>query len=384
MSDARNIAILGSTGSVGTQTLQIVRGLADRFSVVALSAGKNVELLSEQIEEFQPLYVGIADYENAGLLKEKFPDIMIFSGDDALIKLASFSDIHIVVNAIVGSAGLLTSWYAVNSGKRLCTANKESLVMAGELLTATAEHTGASIFPIDSEHSALWQAMLAGKRAEIKRLILTASGGPFWDKDIDFSQITPQQALNHPNWTMGKKITIDSATMMNKALEIIEAHWLFDIPPEQIEVVIHPQSIVHSIVEFIDGSQIAQLSLPDMRLPIQYAITYPERLASPIPTLELSEINKLEFFTPDEEKFPALKLAYRVLEMGGTAPTILNTVNEVAVHMFLQGKLMFSQIIPIVEQALQEISIKPIDSIETVFEADKISKKWMKKWTGKK
>ena len=249
--------------------------------------------------------------------------------------------------------------------------------MAGALLVARARELGANIFPIDSEHSALWQATLAGKRNEIAKLILTASGGPFHGKDVDFDKVTPEQALAHPNWSMGDKISIDSATMMNKALEIIEARWLFDIPPEQIEVIIHPQSIVHSIVEFVDGSQIAQLSAPDMRLPIQYALTYPERLSSPIPMLKLDEIRKLEFFPPDDKQFLSLKLAYHALKLGGTAPTILNTANEIAVSAFLERKIKFSQITQIVARAIEEIPIEPADSIENIIEADIETRRWM-------
>ncbi|RKZ25020.1 1-deoxy-D-xylulose-5-phosphate reductoisomerase [bacterium] len=372
----KNIALLGSTGSIGTQTLDVVSHLEDFFKIRSLAAGKNIALLSEQAEKFSPEKISVADEEDAKILRKKFLDIKIFSGEEGLCKLASDDDVDIVVNAVVGAAGLMPSLCAIKNGKRLCTANKESLVMAGELLTSLARKTGAEIFPIDSEHSALWQAMLSGEKSEIKRLILTASGGPFFQKNVDLKKITPQDALKHPNWSMGKKITIDSATMMNKTLEIIEAHWLFNIPPEKIDVLIHPQSIVHSIVEFVDGSQIAQMSIPDMRLPIQYALTYPRRYSSSVGTLELWRNAKLEFFKPDTEKFPALKLAYRVLKLGGTAPAILNAANEVAVSAFLEEKIAFNHIFNIVESAIEDVKPEPADSIEKILTANEVAKKY--------
>jgi len=379
MPGIKKIALLGSTGSIGTQTLDVLENIADEFSIFALTAGKNITLLIEQIEKYQPKIVCIAEKAYIERLCERFPEITVLHSDTGPVSIARHPDVDIVINAIVGAKGLEPSWGAVDSGKRLCTANKESLVMAGSLLAERTDETSASIFPIDSEHSALWQAMLAGKQNEIRRLILTASGGPFWGKDIDFDKITPEQALAHPNWSMGAKISIDSATMMNKALEIIEARWLFDIPHQQIEIIIHPQSIVHSIVEFIDGSQIAQLSMPDMRLPIQYALTYPERLPSPIQILKLSDCGKLEFFAPDNEKFIAPGLAYKVLETGGSAPTILNTVNELAVEAFIAGKITFSEITKLVENGLEMIPAKPVYSLEEIFTADRISREWCKK-----
>ena len=362
----KNIAVLGSTGSIGTKTLDVVSELGDKFRIVALSAGANVELLREQIKRFNPLVVSIASSNDADELRRKFHNLEILTGDEGLAAIASDKRIDIVVNAVVGAAGLNPSWNAVCAGKRLCTANKESLVIAGALLTQRAKETGAQIFPIDSEHSALWQAMLSGKKSETKRLILTASGGPFWGKDIDFDKVTVEQALAHPNWAMGSKISIDSATMMNKALEIIEAHWLFDIPPECIEVVVHPQSIIHSIVEFVDNSQIAQMSLPDMRLPIQYALSYPIRFPSPISLLNLQNVKQLEFFNPDNKKFPSIQLAYRALSMGGTASATLNAANEIAVDAFLKGKIKFSRISQLVEEALTNIPVVNADSIEAI------------------
>ncbi len=370
MRDVRRVAILGSTGSIGVQTLDVISKMGDTFEVFAITAGKNLSLLAEQVEKFQPSLVCIVDEGDADVLRNMFPAIEVLCGDEGLCAVAADERVDVVVNAVVGSAGLMPSWAAVSSGKRLCTANKESLVMAGELLMSKARETDAQVFPIDSEHSALWQAMLSGKRSEIKRLILTASGGPFWNADVNFDEVSPEQALTHPNWSMGTKITIDSATMMNKALEIIEARWLFDIPPERIDVLIHPQSIVHSIVEFIDGSQIAQMSIPDMRLPIQYALTYPSRMPSAVKPLELHEIGKLEFYKPDLEKYPSISLAYEALRRGGTAPIVLNAANEVAVEMFLEGRIKFSQIYELVSRALNEVESREVKSVEEIVDYD--------------
>ncbi len=376
MSEVIKIALLGSTGSIGTQTLDVVRHLAGRVKVVALSAGRNVELLARQIEEFSPRVVGVADCEDVDKISAKFPQIEVLCGDDALKEIPRLDDVDVVVNAVVGSAGLLPSWYAVVAGKRLCTANKESLVMAGEILMREAKSRGAEIFPIDSEHSALFQAMFSGKKSEIRRLILTASGGPFWNYSGPLEEITPQQALAHPTWSMGAKITIDSATLMNKGLELIEAHYLFDIPPEQIDVLIHPQSIVHSIVEFVDGSQIAQMSYPDMRLPIQYALTYPERLPSPIRYLDLFDVEKLEFYRYNPDRFPAIEVARQALSMGGSATVVLNVVNELAVWAFLDGAIRFTDIVVYVIEALKDIKVRKILSIVDVFEVEDEVRRW--------
>ena len=372
------IALLGSTGSIGTQTLDVVRHLAGRVKIVALSAGRNVELLSRQIEEFSPRVVGVANCEDVDKISARFPDIQVLCGDEALKKIPKLDDVDVVVNAVVGSAGLLPSWYAVVAGKRLCTANKESLVMAGEILMREAKSRGAEIFPIDSEHSALFQAMFSGKKSEIRRLILTASGGPFWNYSGPLDEITPQQALAHPTWSMGAKITIDSATLMNKGLELIEAHYLFDIPPEQIDVLIHPQSIVHSIVEFVDGAQIAQMSYPDMRLPIQYALTYPERLPSPIRYLDLFDVGKLEFYRYNPDRFPAIEVARRALNMGGNATIFLNVVNELAVLAFLEGKIKFTDITKLVIKSLDELgnNFQEVLSITDVLAAEKEARRW--------
>ncbi len=379
MPKMKNIAVLGSTGSIGTQTLDVIRRFPDEFRPFALSAGRNIDLFMQQIKDFSPEMVCVLHHDDARTIKALFPKTKVLSGSEGIYEIASHEKIDIVINAIVGSAGLLPSYAAIAAGKRLCTANKESLVMAGEILTTMAKSKNAEIFPIDSEHSALWQAMLSGHRTEVKRLILTASGGPFWDKEIDFEKVTPEQAINHPNWSMGAKISIDSATMMNKALEIIEARWLFDIPPDKIEVLIHPQSIVHSIVEFIDGSQIAQMSIPDMRLPIQYALTYPKRFDSSVVRLDLSKAGKLEFFEPNHEKFPAIMLGYKALQLGGTAPTILNAANEVAVMAFIQGEIGFHHIIRTVQDTIASLPLSPADSIEKILYKDSEARDFSKK-----
>ncbi len=388
MHPKRKIALLGSTGSIGRQTLEVVEHLGGAVEVRSLAAGRNLSLLEEQILRLRPKLVCVADEEDAKKLSRRFPQVEVYFGAEGLERLAADEEVDTVVNAVVGRAGLAPSWRAVAEGKRLCTANKESLVMAGEVLTRLASQTGAQIFPIDSEHSALWQAALAGKREEIKRIILTASGGPFWGKKIDPASITPEDALEHPTWRMGPKITVDSATLMNKGFEVIEARWMFDIPPERIDVLIHPQSIVHSIVEFVDGSQIAQMSLPDMRLPIQYALTYPQRLPSPVKPLRLEELCRLEFFAPEQEQMRVLSLAYRVLEVGGTAPTILCTTNELAVRAFLAGRISFDKIIELAERALEEVVWKPLphdkprDALEAVLEADKAAEEWFNRRVG--
>lgn len=378
-SKLRNVAVLGSTGSIGTQTLDVIEHLGTKFNVFALSTEKNTELLFYQCRKFNPEILVVGDEGLVPSLKNLFPDKEIMVGEDGLCYVARHPDVHIVVNAIAGSSGFMPSIEALQSGKRLCIANKETIVMAGKFLMDIAKTTNAQIFPIDSEHSALWQASLAGEKKEIARIILTASGGPFFGKDVDWESVTPEEALAHPNWHMGKKVSVDSATMVNKALEIIEARWLFDIEPEKIDVLIHPQSVVHSIVEFVDGSQIAQLSTPDMRLPIQYSLTYPCRFKSPVKNLDISLIGHLDFYTPDMDKFPALKLAYRVLNYGGTAPAIFSTVDEEAVTAFLNGKIKFSQIVPICERAVEEIPFESECTVKSIMNAVLSAQEWFRK-----
>jgi len=328
----KNVVILGSTGSIGKNTLEVVSNFADRFSVLGLSANTNIRLLEEQIKRFRPQMAVVTDEESFQHFPQNY-DIEILWGMDGLKRLCSHPEVDLVINALVGSVGLLPSLETVKSGKNLAIANKESLVMAGELLIGKAKEKGREVLPIDSEHSAIQQCLLSGKKEEVGRLILTASGGPFLRKSREeLKQITVKEALSHPTWEMGKKITIDSATLMNKGLEVIEAHWLFGIPPDRIKVLIHPQSIIHSMVEFVDGSVIAQMSDPDMKLPIQYALFYPQRIFSNNTSLDLVKTGHLTFLEPDTEKFPCLHLAYRSLEMGGTAPAVLNAANEVAVE----------------------------------------------------
>jgi len=368
----KKITILGSAGSIGTQTLDVLRRFPDDFSVFGLCTFNEIDLMLEQISVFNPQVVCMVDKDAALNLKKRLnsnsPEIL--AGQKGLLELASMEDHNIVINAIVGAAGLLPSLKAIKPGVRLCTANKESLVIGGEIIMREIEDKQAELIPIDSEHSALLQASLSGHYQEIRRLILTASGGPFHNSDIDLKKVELKDALKHPNWSMGAKITIDSATMMNKGLEVIEAHWLFDIPLDQIEIVVHRQSIVHSIVEFIDGSQIAQASMPDMRLPIQYALTYPNRDQSTIPILNLADIGQLTFEEPDYHRFPCLKIAYRAMEIGGSAPCVMNAANEAAVQLFLGCKIRFYQIPEIVQNALESHKSISNPDIETLLAID--------------
>lgn len=381
----KKITLLGSAGSIGKQTLDVVSRLAERFEIYGLASLNEVDVVAEQIGQFRPKAVAIADMEAANILADRISGsgVEILFGEDGVVELASRSEADIVVNAIVGAAALKSSFAALRKGVRLCSANKESLVIAGHLLIPAVEASGAELVPIDSEHSALLQASLAGHKREIRRLILTASGGPFLDKDVDFEHISAVEALQHPNWSMGAKISVDSATMMNKGLEVIEAHWLFGIPADKIDVVVHPQSIIHSIVEFIDSSQIAQASHPDMRLPIQYALTYPERTSCPIPPLNLAEIGRLDFREPDFRRFPSLILAYDALEAGGSAPCILNSANEAAVALFLAGKISFAEIPRIINRAMNSNEILANPTLDEIFQIDiEIRKSILKEFAG--
>jgi len=370
----KNVVVLGSTGSIGKNTLEVLSRFPDRFSVWGLSTHTNTALLEEQIRRFRPKMAVIADERSF----QRFPrnhDTEILGGVDGLKKLASHPQVDLVINALVGSVGLLPSLEALDKGKNLATANKESLVMAGELLMKKARQKGGEILPIDSEHSAIKQCLLSGKRQEVKKIILTASGGPFlWKDHKELEKITVDEALSHPTWEMGRKITIDSATLMNKGLEIIEAHWLFEIPPDRIKVLIHPQSIVHSMVEFVDGSVIAQMSVPDMKLPIQYALFYPERVFSHNTSLDLAKTSNLTFLEPDYERFPGLRLAYRALQMGGTAPAVLNAANEVAVEAFLTNRIGFAQIVKTVERVLNQHRVILSPGLEDILDADRWAK----------
>jgi 1-deoxy-D-xylulose-5-phosphate reductoisomerase len=355
MSIPKRIALLGSTGSIGVNTLDVVGRHPERFRIAYLTTNSRISELHAQIEEFHPLAVAVGDEEAAVTLRSMNPSCEVLAGEEGVREIARRGDYDILVGALVGFAGLASTVEAVRQGKRVCLANKETLVVAGELLTPLAEVTGSEIIPIDSEHSAIYQCLVGESPESIRRIILTASGGPFRTLSKEaFGTITRQMALKHPKWVMGPKITIDSATLMNKGLEMIEAKWLFGVPLEMIEVIVHPQSIVHSFVEFVDGSMKAQLGLPDMRLPIQYALDAPERIAESYGTLDLVKSGSLEFYPPDEEKFPSLRLAREAGERGGLYPCILNAANEVAVDAFLNDKIGFTDIPLLIEVALQD------------------------------
>lgn len=371
---AKNISLLGSTGSIGRNVLEVVRQHPGRFKVVGLAAGRNIELLKEQIEEFTPELVSVGDPTLAGELIQSLPPAWherILSGQSGNERVATIPSARMVVSAIVGAAGLTPTLAAIRAGKDIGLANKETLVMAGELVMAEVRRHKVNLRPIDSEHSAIDQGLDAGRREDVSRLILTASGGPF----LSFSQeeinnATPEQALNHPNWDMGAKISIDSATLINKGLEVIEARYLFDIEVDRIEVLIHPQSIVHSMVEYQDGSFIAHLGIPDMKIPIAYALTFPERLKLELPRLDLATAPNLEFHQPDLAKFPALKLAYQVCAAGGTMPAVFNAANEVAVAAFLKGDISFPGISRIVTDTVSQQPHSKASNLEDILAAD--------------
>jgi 1-deoxy-D-xylulose-5-phosphate reductoisomerase len=367
----KRIAILGSTGSIGVSTLDVARHLPDRCRIVGLGARSDWQALKTQIEEFRPTRAALA--EGAAYDQLKFaapsPGTLLLKGSEGLVDLARADDVDVVLSAITGYAGLEPGLAALRAGKTLALANKESLVTAGPLMLQAAREGGARIIPVDSEHSAIFQAMASGRAEEVRRVIITASGGPFRTARLDeMEAATPAQALRHPTWSMGPKITIDSATMMNKALEIIEARWLFGLEPDQIEVLVHPQSIIHSLVEFRDGSVIAQMGHPDMRVPIQYALTWPERLDAPVKKFDLAEIRALTFEAPDSARFPALELGQRAVRAGGTMGAVLNAANEVAVDAFLGGRLRFTRIAAIVRETMDahaKIETPSLDDLRT-------------------
>jgi 1-deoxy-D-xylulose-5-phosphate reductoisomerase len=363
------ISILGSTGSIGRQCLEVVESHPDRFRIVGLSSQRNLDLLREQARRFRPRLVAIGTPK--GRESSRIAGARVASGPEALIELATLSHADIVVNALMGAAGLPPTLAAIRAGKRLALANKETLVIAGEIVVREARRKGITILPIDSEHSALHQCLAGRRRREIRRLVLTASGGSVRRvRRTRLGAVTVAQALNHPTWKMGRKITIDSATLMNKGLEVIEAHWLFGFPPAEIDVVIHPQSIVHSLVELIDGSLLAQLSCPDMRLPIQYALTYPERLPSLVPPLNLAVLGRLDFQAVDARRFPCLRLAYEALEAGGTMPAVLNAANEVSVQAFLEERIGFARIPEVIAEAMERHRTRSRPSLDEILEAD--------------
>jgi len=367
-----NVFILGSTGSIGVNTLNVIRNFPNRFNVSALTVNSNTELLLEQIKEFKPDLVVVKDKDAAEKVKHQLPaNCILLVGVDGLINAASDVEFDIFVGAMVGYAGLAPTIEAIKRGKRIALANKETLVVAGEVVNNYCKECGAEIIPVDSEHSAIYQCLVGENINEVEKLIITASGGPFLNKDKSFFEnATVDEALNHPNWKMGNKVTIDSATMMNKGLEVIEAHWLFGLPKEKIDVVVHPQSIIHSMVQFRDGSIKAQMGLPDMKLPIQYALTYPERLQNDFERTNIPAIGTLNFYEPDFEKFECLKLAFDALEAGGTAPCVLNAANEIAVEKFLNREIKFSRIPVLIEKALEKIGNHQLLNLDTIFECD--------------
>jgi 1-deoxy-D-xylulose-5-phosphate reductoisomerase len=370
---SRGIAILGSTGSIGRNALRVIEALGPEYRVVGLSAHTNVELLAQQVQRYEPKFVAVTDSRHAERFRASMNgrDLKVLSGQGSLSELAECEDVDTVLTAVVGAAGLPSALAAAKAGKRLAIANKEPLVIAGELLTRTAREHGSTLLPVDSEHSAVFQALQSGSAREVQRILLTGSGGPFRGATReDLGNVTREQALSHPIWSMGPKITIDSATLMNKALEVIEAQWLFDVPVDRIEVLIHPESIVHSLVEFVDGSVIAQLGEPDMCLPIQYALTYPRRVPGVSKRLRLEEIGRLRFEKPDPQTFRALPLAYEVARAGGTAAAVFNAANEAAVEEFLAGRIKFLQIMDLVEHCLNRHSVRQTPSLDELLEAD--------------
>ncbi len=381
----KNLTILGSTGSIGVSTLEVVAAHPDKFRVVALTAGANLELLKAQIETFKPDLVSVLTADKARslsrMLSGRKPQIM--HGVEGMIAAATASETTMVVAAIVGAAGLVPTTAAIMAGKDLALANKETLVTAGHLVMEMVREAGVKLYPVDSEHCAVFQSMAGHRNQDIARVILTASGGPFLNWGLEqLAKATVADALNHPNWSMGRKITVDSATMMNKGLEVIEARWLFDIPVERIAVNIHPQSIIHSMVEYVDGSVMAQLGVPDMKGPIAYALTYPARVATGVRPLDLTALSGLTFFNPDTDRFPALKLAYRAANAGESMPAVMNAANEVAVEAFLEGRIGFTAIAESIERVMGLHAPHELGSIEEVLEADRWGRRTAKEVLG--
>ncbi|HUI46845.1 MAG TPA: 1-deoxy-D-xylulose-5-phosphate reductoisomerase [Nitrospirota bacterium] len=369
----KKISLLGSTGSIGQSTLSVVEKYSDRFSVVALAAGNNIDLLEQQVRRFNPAVVSLSGQASAEILKERLHGmkIRILSGIEGMIQVAAADEADITVSAIVGTAGLVPTIAAIRAGKNIALANKEVLVTAGELVMAECRSRKVSLLPVDSEHSAIFQCLLAGENRDVGKLILTASGGPFRrHSKQDLAAVTLAQTLRHPNWNMGRKITVDSATLMNKGLEVIEARWLFGMPPERIKVLVHPQSIVHSLVEYRDGAVVAQLGMPDMRGPIAYALSYPERLEGVSPELDLARIGALTFEEPDTERFPCLAYAFDALRVGGSMPAVLSAANEVAVKYFLDEKIGYGDIAGVIKAAMVAHTPSPINTVEDALKAD--------------
>jgi len=369
MSNVRNIALLGSTGSIGKNVLDVIASNRDKFRLVSIACGENIDLLIKQVNDFSPEKISTKSKKDAEKLKSIFPDKKVFYGNEGLMEVALDKRVDTMISAINGTISLEVTIESIRNNHRVCLANKETLVAAGELINRELDNSNAELIPIDSEQSAIFQCLIPNNKEFVKNVILTASGGPFFKKDKEsFSSITIKDALSHPTWSMGTKITIDSATLMNKALEMIEAFYLFRLNKDQIDVIIHPQSIVHSMVEFIDSSIIAQLSVPDMRIPILYSLSYPERIESRIKCLSFSDIKKLEFFEKDIEKFSSIKMAYYALEKGKNAGAVLNAANEVAVESFLKGEIRFDEIFNVVEEILYNERFYQINSISNINE----------------
>ena len=386
----RNITILGSTGSVGVSTLDVVARHPDRYQVIALTANKSIGKMLEQCRIFRPLYAVMLDPESAENLRIEFNkneiETEVLGGVKSLEKVASLPEVDVVMAAIVGAAGIRPTFSAALAGKYVLLANKETLVMAGHIFMNVVKENHATLLPIDSEHNAIFQSLPRGftgnhTKDGVRRILLTASGGPFRKTSLaDMKRVTPEQACNHPNWVMGQKISVDSATMMNKGLELIEAHWLFDAAPEQIQVVIHPQSIIHSMVEYIDGSVLAQLGNPDMRTPIAHALAYPDRIESGVEHLDIFKVAQLDFEAPDFSKFPCLRLAYKALALGGSAPAILNAANEVAVEAFLKSRIPFTAIPRMIEKIMEAIKPKDIFTLEDILIVDNLAREAAYEW----
>ncbi|MBQ7103073.1 MAG: 1-deoxy-D-xylulose-5-phosphate reductoisomerase [Anaerotignum sp.] len=377
----RKISILGSTGSIGTQTLEVVE-ILENIKVAAITGNSNIRLLEEQARKFKPELVAVMDEKNAEILKERLSgmDIRVVSGMDGLVEAATYKGVDTVVTSVVGNVGLKPTFEAIRAGKNIALANKETLVSAGQLVMDLAKKHNIKIYPVDSEHSAIFQSLQGNEGNKIERILLTASGGPFRGKKREeLLNVTAADALKHPNWSMGNKITIDSATLMNKGLEVMEAKWLFGVEVDQIEVLVHPQSIVHSAVEYEDGAIVAQLGEPDMRVPIQYALTYPQRVKNPFPRVDFTKRNNLTFDKPDMETFKCLSLAYRALKTGGTLPAVLNGANEVAVARFLKGEIGFLQIPELIEQTMDAYTVKQEYTLEDLLEADAWAKDYASK-----
>jgi len=370
----KKIAILGSTGSIGRSALQVIEQFPGHFQVVALAAGKNIDLLAKQIQQFRPKLAAVLDRDLAKDLARRLPadsQVEVLAGSTGYQETASCAEADMVLSSMVGAAGLIPTLSAIRAGKDVALANKETLVMAGALVMGEVQKYQVTLLPVDSEHNAIFQALEGHRREDLKRILLTASGGPFLNVPKEMLEsVTPAQALAHPNWEMGAKITIDSATMMNKGLEVIEAKWLFDVPVEKIDVHIHPQSIVHSMVEYVDGSVLAQLGMPDMRVPIAYALAYPQRLKLDLPTLDLFSVQTLTFQEPDLSRFPCLDLAFKACKAGGTMPAVLNASNEVAVQAFLDNRIPFLGIARLVDKVMQEHELVPATELQAILAAD--------------